>query len=110
METISTGFIENRFGLDAFTLEALTHLVEQSENVDSAVLFGSRAMGNFKPGSDIDIALAGENLSYHDEMDLRIAIEQLDLIWKVDLVRMDTISSTELLAHIKRVGTVIFKR
>jgi predicted nucleotidyltransferase len=41
-----------------------------AHDVDEAMLFCSRALGNIRPGSDIDIAVRGKNLSVRAAVDL----------------------------------------
>lgn len=47
-------------------MDALIHHLKNIKGIEKAWLFGSRAMGNYKPGSDIDIAVMGTNISNHD--------------------------------------------
>ncbi|MCP5556687.1 MAG: nucleotidyltransferase domain-containing protein [Verrucomicrobiaceae bacterium] len=77
--------------------------MNQHPKIDRAVLFGSRAMGTFTPTSDIDIALYGD-LTLRDQAKIADELEQLSIPYTVDLVRMKTVTSPELLAHIKEHG------
>ena len=63
-----------------------------------------------RPGSDIDIALYGENLTIHDKISLMTRIDDLDLPYETDLIHIQSITNQELLAHISRVGKVIYER
>lgn len=67
------------------------------------ILFGSRAMGNFQPGSDIDICLKGPK-----DSDLLYKIlneyDELYLPWKLGMVIWDKIENQDLREHIERVG------
>lgn len=62
------------------------------------------AKGNFCKGSDIDIALKGEELSLKDILKAKTEIHDLFLPWKIDLVIYNRIKEEELIDHIKRVG------
>ena len=79
-------------------------------HLEKAVIFGSRAMGTNRPGSDIDIALYGENLTIHDKISLITIIDDLDLPYETDLLHVQSVTNQELLAHISRVGKVIYER
>lgn len=53
------------YGLTDNELEKLCNLFRKHEEIEQAVLYGSRAKGNFKPFSDIDITLMGDRLTYN---------------------------------------------
>jgi predicted nucleotidyltransferase len=74
------------------------------QKVDSVILFGSRAKGTFSNGSDIDIALKGENIVLNDVLDLLNALDELLLPYKFDIVIFDRIEDDVLKEHINRVG------
>ena len=44
-------------GLSATVVAAINRVLARCPEVERAVLYGSRAKGNFKPGSDIDLTL-----------------------------------------------------
>lgn len=75
-----------------------------------AVLFGSRAKGNFREGSDIDLALEGENLGERELADLRRELDDEPIAHRVDLVLKKTITHRELLEHIERVGLRFYEK
>ncbi|WP_255408173.1 nucleotidyltransferase domain-containing protein [Macromonas nakdongensis] len=79
-------------------------MFQNHPSVEQVVLFGSRAKGNHRSGSDIDLCLTAPSLSPHELWNLDAEIDDLLLPWKVDLVLRHTIDSPELLAHIQRVG------
>lgn len=84
-------------------------LTKQSGSL-KVVLFGSRAKGNFKAGSDIDIALFGDSLKVND---LLVLASDLDNLWlpnKFDLVIFDHIKEQSLIDHIERVGVSLWER
>jgi predicted nucleotidyltransferase len=77
--------------------------------IKEAVLFGSRADGTFKKGSDIDFAIKGEGIS--DIIGgIRADFEESDLIYEVDIIDYDKIKSPELLAQIAGNGIVFYQR
>lgn len=79
-------------------------IIQKSPNIQDAILFGSRAKGTFSPGSDIDIALKGKDIVLNDVLDLKTALEELNLPYKFDLVIYDRITEEALKEHITRVG------
>jgi predicted nucleotidyltransferase len=68
------------------------------------ILFGSRAKGNHREGSDIDLALKGAGFSLQDRDRWLLQYDALDLPWKIDLVVYELIEEPALQAHIDRVG------
>jgi len=89
------------FGLKANELKVIKEILKK-ENVKTAIIFGSRAKGNFKKGSDIDLAIIGDErkISY-------ILNEETFLPYFFDVINLDKISNKDLLSHIKRVGKKI---
>jgi predicted nucleotidyltransferase len=69
-----------------------------------AVLFGSRAMGNFRPASDVDLALEGDDIRLQDLLSLKARISQLNLPIEVDLAIRARIDNPDLENHIKTFG------
>jgi len=66
-------------------------------------MFGSRARGNFKNNSDIDIAIF-ENVSKEEEYQIRNEFDKLDIIYKFDLVFVDKNTKKELVNSIIKDG------
>ena len=77
------------YGLTDNELEKLCNLFRKHEEIEQAVLYGSRAKGNFKPFSDIDITLMGDRLTYNtlsslsDEIDDLLLPYSVDLLWQI---------------------------
>jgi len=68
------------------------------------VLFGSRAKGNCKPGSDVDIALKGDGLKFKDILEMSVELDQLGLPYMFDLVIYSRIDQKSPPDHIDRLG------
>ena len=71
------------YGLTDNELEKLCNLFRKHEEIEQAVLYGSRAKGNFKPFSDIDITLMGDRLTYNTLSSLSDEIDDLLLPYSV---------------------------
>lgn len=82
-------------------------VIASHPGIDQAILFGSRAKGNFKPASDIDLALTG-SISHGELLQLSFELDDLLLPWEIDLVMLDQIQNTDLRDHIARVGQVFY--
>lgn len=63
-----------------------------------------RAMGTFRPGSDIDLTLESDNLSLDRLQEIQMALEELDLPYQIDLSHFESLTNPEFVEHIKRVG------
>jgi len=72
--------------------------------IEKATIFGSRAKGNARRGSDIDIAISGKDLRFIDLCEIKSDIEELNLPYSVDIINYDNISNVALKEHIDRVG------
>src|SRR4051794_16900493 len=71
---------------------------------NEVILFGSRAKGNFREGSDIDLALKGPYFTYEIKNEISLRYDDLFLPWQLDLVLYDAMSEPLLKEHIDRVG------
>lgn len=70
------------------------------------IIFGSRARGDYKNNSDIDIAIYG-NITMEDEMKIRNDFDKIDMEYMVDIVIVDKIEKEELLENINKEGVLI---
>lgn len=99
-----------RFGLPDEAIDKLVALLSANEKVHGVRLFGSRAKGNYRIGSDIDLCIDAPNLGLPEKFRLENAIDDLMLPWKVDLVIEQQIDNSALLDHIARVGIRLYER
>ena len=98
------------YGLKDKEIEALQNLFCSNKNVEQAVLYGSRAKGNYKPFSDIDITLIGDELTRVDLLRLCRAIDDLLMPYELDMNLYKDIHNLALLEHIGRVGIPLYKK
>ncbi|GAB7026445.1 nucleotidyltransferase domain-containing protein [Geotalea toluenoxydans] len=99
-----------RFGLKESTIDRLNHVFAAYPQIKQVIIYGSRAKGNYRIGSDIDLTMVGDDLT-HSQL-LRIANELDDLLlpYKIDLSLLRQIGNPDLVEHIKRVGKVFYER
>jgi predicted nucleotidyltransferase len=97
-------------GLSEQTVKKLQSVFAGFPQVEKAVLYGSRANGNFKPGSDIDLTLMGDKID--DRLSSRIywALDDLLLPYQIDLSLFSKLRHPELIDHIRRVGVSLYER
>lgn len=99
-----------KFGLAQHIIDTLITVFEENPRVDKALIFGSRAKGNYRPDSDIDIALKGQDLSTDDIIAISVAFEEKGITHKVDLLNYHSIKEPDLKDHIDRVGVEMYSR
>lgn len=95
-------------GLPAGAVEKLRVVFRKHPEVKKVILYGSRAMGNFKPGSDIDLTIYSDSISMSQLLLIETEIDDLLLPYKVDLSIFSQIENAELREHIQRVGVVFY--
>ena len=101
--------MDNQFGLKKEDIEAIISILKTKEDVEQAILFGSRAKGNYKAGSDVDIALKGENINSDTITQIRYLLnEETIMPYKFDVFNYNTISNKALVDYINRVGKILF--
>lgn len=74
-----------QFGLPTDVLDQLRAVLRKQKKVQGVILYGSRAKGNFKPGSDIDLTLVAPTMTLSELLALENEIDDLLLPYKVDL-------------------------
>lgn len=98
------------YGLTDKEFTTLQALFAANSRIEQVVLYGSRAKGNYKPFSDVDIVLVGDALSRTDINRLYASIDESSLPYKFDVSLLASLKSEELISHIERVGITIFRR
>ncbi len=99
----------NPFGIFDRSYQLILNALSAYPDIKSACIFGSRAKGNYKQGSDIDIALKGENLDLKiltklsDELN-----EELPIPYQIDLLIYQQITNHHLKIHIDSCGVPIY--
>jgi type I restriction enzyme S subunit len=99
-----------KYGLTETTVENICAVFARFPEIEKAILYGSRAKGNFKTGSDIDLMLYGESLMPDVLSAIASALDDLLLPYTIDLSVYDDLSHAKLREHIERVGVVFYER
>lgn len=98
------------YGLSQMVVDDLRSIFRKFPNVIEARIFGSRAKGNYTDRSDIDLALTGDSaIPFEEMMDINGYIDDLGLLYKVDIVDYAKVSGTPIGDHIDRVGKLFYK-
>lgn len=91
-------------------LEAVQAVIGHHSNVQSVILYGSRAKGNAQQGSDIDLALTGDRLSFAELLTIETELDALDSPYSFDVSVYGQITNPALREHINRVGETLLER
>lgn len=96
------------FGLPSEAIERMCRVFSRHAGIDSVIVYGSRAKGNYRPGSDIDLTIMGQRLELSQLLAIEGEIDDLLLPWMVDLSLFHHIDNPGLIDHIRRVGQPIY--
>jgi predicted nucleotidyltransferase len=98
------------YGLRDSDLSQIMDAIHRFDEINEVVLFGSRAKGNYKTGSDVDLAIKGDRVTHSTVAQLADCLnEEKPLPYFFDLVHYETLDEPRLVDHIDRVGIVIFR-
>jgi predicted nucleotidyltransferase len=101
----------NQFGIANRSYLLLQETFSKYPEVEQVVLFGSRAKGNFKKGSDIDLTIKGKKATLKTAVMISVIInERLPIPYHVDVIDYASLNHPELKEHIDRVGVVFFQK
>lgn len=100
----------NLGGLTENDIKVITGILEQQAEVEQAILFGSRAKGNYKNGSDVDIALKGRNINFKTTSHISYLLnEETQLPYKFDVLNYNS-TEKDVVEHIARIGIEFYKK
>ena len=100
-----------KYGLAEKQLEEIIDILSQYSEIEKAILFGSRAKGTYRPGSDVDIVLIGKKVDFSLAAKIKSHLEDdTYLPYFFDIVSYNTITSKELKEHLKIHGKIIYQR
>jgi predicted nucleotidyltransferase len=97
-------------GLTDGTVAQIHEVLAQFPEVEKAMLYGSRAKGNYKPGSDIDLTLVGADVTQKILGRIQGELEDGQLPYRFDVSIFSQITQADLLEHIRRVGVVFYEK
>lgn len=100
----------NDFGLSVRDITTLHTLLRKYESISRVHIFGSRALGTFKKGSDIDLAIMNEGVPERDLTQLMSDFSESSLPYRVDLIDFTKLNHKEFTEHIDRVGVLFYKK
>ena len=98
-----------KFGLEEKVIDQIVDIIKEYDEVEKVKIFGSRARGDYKNQSDIDIALYGEKLTNSINTNIFYDIDKLYLPYKIDLINFNTLKNEKALReNIESEGVIIY--
>lgn len=99
------------FGLKDSDIEYIRNAMQRFKEIEKAVIFGSRAKGNYKTASDVDIAIYGEKINFDILSKLHAILEEESpMPYFFDIIDYSHLNHKELKEHIDRVGKIIYEK
>jgi uncharacterized protein len=103
--------LSENFGLSSVSQLAIYEIFEKNLNEgDKVVIFGSRALGNYRNYSDIDFCIFSSSMKYNNLLNVELEIENLMIPFKVDLILFSQIENESLKKHILECGIQFFPK
>jgi len=97
------------FGLSNTQHQQINFIFSKYPEIESVIIYGSRAKGTHKPYSDLDLTILGENINLTILQKIELELDDLMLPYKFDISVFSTIENKELLEHISRIGKEFYK-
>ena len=100
-----------KYGLPQSAIQKINVALSRYPQIDKAILYGSRAKGNYKNGSDIDLTLHGSaDLTLNVLYKIMDDLDDLLLPYIIDLSIFNTIHDPNVIEHIQRVGFTFYEK
>ncbi|MCX7998542.1 MAG: nucleotidyltransferase domain-containing protein [Leptospiraceae bacterium] len=100
-----------KYGLKQEQLQEIVEFLSRYPQIEKAILFGSRALGTYKPSSDVDIAIFGEQADWKLASQLKLDIEEETYLpYFFDIVSYNSIQEKNLKEEIDKKGVSIYER
>jgi predicted nucleotidyltransferase len=98
------------YGLSEKTIRGIQDVFARHTQIEQAIMYASRANGNYRIGSDIDLVLVGPELDLSQVFKIEVELDDLMLPYKIDLFAYHKIENQELIGHINRAGVIFLRR
>jgi uncharacterized protein len=96
------------FGLPQDTISQMHEVFRKYPQIDEVIIYGSRAQGNYRPGSDIDLTLIGADVTGDVRAKVWLDLDELNIPYIVDLSVLAQLTSDSLIDHIRRAGKIFY--
>ena len=99
------------FGLSSTATEQIRKILREFPDIEMASIYGSRAMGNYKKGSDVDLAIFGSSLKPDTPLGLSRRLNQeAPLPYHFDVTDMRRLDNSDLRHHIQTHGKHLYEK
>ena len=98
------------YGLNEKHINEIKSIFDQDANIEKAIIYGSRAIGNYRDNSDIDLTLVGNELNLNSILKIENLLDDLLLPYNIDISIFNKIENKDLVDHIKRVGIIFYEK
>ncbi len=98
------------FGLPEKLIHTFNEIFASYSEIEKVIIYGSRAKGNFRNGSDIDLTLVGENITEDIKSKVWLDLDELNSPYLIDISVLHSLKSESLLEHIQRIGKDFYIR
>ena len=101
----------NTYGITEKSFSLLLKTFSKYPEIEEVILFGSRAKGNYKRGSDIDLAIKGEYCNKQIAMNINGFVnEELPIPYYVDIISYNGLDHDNLKEHVNRIGKILYRK
>lgn len=100
----------NDFGLSDKVINQMQIILARYEEINVVKIYGSRAKGNYKNQSDIDLVILDKNISRFTVGKILLDFDDSNLPYMIDLQCYDTIRNQKLRENIDRVGKIFYEK
>ena len=98
------------FGLSDTSIALIQDILKKHSEVEQAIIYGSRAKGNYREGSDIDLTLKGERLTHSILSEIWSELDDSYSPYLFDLSIYSRLNNPDLINHIDRVGKIFYQK
>ena len=98
-----------KFGLSETVIKELQDVFRRHANIEKVLIFGSRSKGNYRAGSDIDLAVVGQGIDYSQLLAIQCELDDLELLYSIDLLDYQKEKGTPIGDHIDRVAQIFYE-
>jgi predicted nucleotidyltransferase len=98
------------YGIEEKHIKSIQSVFKKYDIIEKVILYGSRAKGNYRYNSDIDLTIIGKNIDLNILLRLNNELDDLLLPYEIDLSILNRIENNDLLDHIKRVGVTFYEK
>ncbi len=99
-----------KYGLKESYIQQIQFVFAEYPAIEKVILYGSRAKGNYRNGSDIDLTLVGQTLDFNLLLQIENKLDDLLLPYNIDLSILHKIENPDLIEHIERVGIIFYEK